>query len=88
MKKGERTVKHVTISMPIDLIESIKDAIKTGKLKGYRNHHQFCQEAARLRFQQLMGININQVDTRQFLEILARIAKDIEIKDHIDETTK
>jgi hypothetical protein len=46
--------KHSTVSMPRDLIEAIKKKIEEGELKGYRNHHQFCQEAVRIRYQQLI----------------------------------
>jgi hypothetical protein len=46
--------KHSTVSMPRDLIDAIKKKIEEGKLKGYRNHHQFCQEAVRMRYQQLI----------------------------------
>jgi len=68
--KKELYPAHVTVSMPRDLIEQIKKDIEKGILKGYRNHHQFCQEAVRLRYQQLTS---KDIDYSEMIEILKKI---------------
>ncbi len=70
MGKKELYPAHVTVSMPRDLIEQIKKDIEKGILKGYRNHHQFCQEAVRLRYQQLTS---KDIDYSEMIEILKKI---------------
>ena len=50
----KKKYNHTTVSIPSDIIDAIKEKIETGELKGYRNHHQFCQEAVRLRYQELV----------------------------------
>ena len=69
--------KQVTISMPADIIEAIKEDIANGKLKGYRNHHQFCQEAVRLRYQQLINKGGSEEYAEKILEILKKISAEI-----------
>jgi hypothetical protein len=69
LKAGESKGKHVTISVPADIIDAIKEAIIEGRLKGYRNHHQFCQEAIRLRFQQLM---VENIDVDEIIKVIKK----------------
>jgi len=64
--------KHQTVSLPKDLLDEVKNLVKQGELKGYRNHTEFIIEAVRMRVQ-----NIKNPPSDEAVKKLVDIFKDM-----------
>ena len=66
---------HITVSIPRDLVERIKELINQKELKGYRNHSEFITESIRKRLQEYEKNNFEEKELKKLIEEFKKFKK-------------
>jgi metal-responsive CopG/Arc/MetJ family transcriptional regulator len=78
-KKTKSPKKHISVSLPRDLIEEVDRLISSRGVVGY-NRSQFINESVRLRVQEL-GKYTNVMDDKHISPIINKLKKDFKDKE-------